>query len=110
MTADLAEFGVDLSHHFVADEVYSKRTVVPAGVQLAKHTHPYDHASALVRGTVRLTIDGASREVSGPKMLLIAAGTAHSIEALTPVVWHCIHITDETDPERIDAVLMEATA
>ena len=110
MTVELAELGVDLSHHFVAGEIYSKRTVVPAGVQLAKHTHSYDHASALVSGTVRLTVDGVSQEVTGPRILLIEAGKAHSIVALTPVVWHCIHIESETDPEKIDAALTGASA
>lgn len=110
MTVELAELGVDLSHHFVAGEIYSKRTVVPAGVQLAKHTHSYDHASALVSGTVRLTVDGVSQEVTGPRILLIEAGKAHSILALTPVVWHCIHITAETDAGKVDQMLMERAA
>lgn len=104
--ADLTRLGVDVTHHFVADEVYLKRSVIRAGAVLAKHTHDYDHASALVRGTVRLVVDGVAREVTGPKMLLIEAGKAHSITSVTPVIWHCIHITDETDPERIDDALV----
>jgi hypothetical protein len=29
------------------------------------------------------------------------------IEALEDAVWFCIHATDETDPEKVDKVLIE---
>lgn len=103
---ELAAIGVDVSHHFVADEVYSKRTFIPAGASLTKHSHTYDHASGLVRGKVVLTVDGVASEIEGSKMLLIKAGSTHSIRAITDSVWHCIHLTGETDPSKVDGVLM----
>ena len=55
--------GVETSHHWISDdELYSKRHVIKAGVILGQHSHPYDHASALISGTVRLQVDGAERE------------------------------------------------
>ena len=103
----LAAHGVDVSHHWVADELYSKRTTVRAGASLAKHVHPFDHASALIRGTVALDVDGTRREVTGPAMLLIEAGKVHAITALTDVVWHCLHITDDTDPLTVDSTILK---
>ena len=103
----LAAAGVDITHHFVTDEVYSKRAHVKAGSQLVQHIHPYDHAAALVSGTVRLQVDGLSRTVTGPRMLLITAGRAHQITALTDVVWHCLHITADTDPMTVDATILK---
>lgn len=98
--------GIEISHHSVAEEVYIKRALIPSGVVLVQHDHPYDHASALVSGTVRLDVDGVSREVTGPAMLMIEAGKAHAITALTPSVWHCIHITDDTDPASVDNTIL----
>ncbi len=95
MTAHIESLGVEKTFHFISDELVSTRHVVPAGVLLVKDIHPYDHCSALVSGTVRLTLGDAETEVSGPHMLLIRAGIPHSIVALTPVVWHCLHIDSE---------------
>lgn len=103
----LQKAGVDISHHWVEDEVYLKRTLIKAGVVLGKHMHPFDHASALVSGTVSLCVDGETRDVTGPAMLLIQAGKDHAITAVTDVVWHCIHITSDTDPESVDATILK---
>lgn len=100
---NLAE--LDITHHWVSEEVYSKRTVIPAGVKLTQHVHPYDHASALVSGTVILEVDGAEEAFTGPAMLMVKAGKQHSVTAVTEAVWHCIHITDETDPKKVDEAL-----
>lgn len=97
---------IDITHHWVADEVYSKRTRIAAGLKLTQHIHPYDHASALVSGTVLLEVDGERREITGPAMMMIEAGKEHSVTALTDVVWHCIHITDDTDPETVDQSIL----
>ena len=107
-TPDALEgMGVGIEHHFIAGEVYSKRAVVKAGCRLVQHIHPYDHAAALVSGTVHLLVDGRSKFVVGPAMLLIAAGRAHGITALTDVVWHCLHITADTDPMTVDATILK---
>ena len=103
----LTAAGVDITHHFVTDEVYSKRAHVKAGCRLVQHIHPYDHAAALVSGTVLLEVGDQAREVTGPEMLLIAAGRAHGITALTDVVWHCLHITADTDPMTVDATILK---
>jgi quercetin dioxygenase-like cupin family protein len=97
---------LDISHHFVEGEVYSKRVRIPAGVKLTQHVHPYDHASALVSGTVLVEVEGISYEVTGPSMLMIEAGKEHSVTAITDAVWHCIHITDDTDPETVDESIL----
>lgn len=97
---------LDITHHWVEDEIYSKRGRFDAGVLLTQHTHPYDHASALVRGTVILEVDGVSKELTGPCMLMIEAGKVHSITTKTEAVWHCIHICSDTDPETVDATIL----
>lgn len=99
---------LDITHHWVSEEVYSKRTFVPAGLKLTQHVHPYDHASALVKGTVLLEVDGVERQIEAPAMLMIEAGKAHSVTALTDVVWHCLHITGDTDPETVDHSILSA--
>lgn len=105
----LAAAGVKVIHHF-ASGIYIKEMVVPAGAMIGKHLHDFDHFSSLVNGSALVEIDGVSTELHAPSLLTIAAGRLHVITALTDVVWHCIHATDETDAEKIDAALIEVEA
>lgn len=100
----LDSLGVEVIHHW-ANGLYSKEMRVPAGVQIGKHVHDYDHFSFLLSGSVSVCVDGKSSVYDAPKLLVIEAGKEHVVTALTDVVWHCTHATTETDPEKIDSVL-----
>ena len=93
-------------HHFGA-HTYIKETHIDAGTILPKHKHSFDHLSVLVSGSVLLTVDDESRAITGYTTLKIEAGKAHTVSALTDVIWLCIHATDETDPEKVDHVLIK---
>jgi quercetin dioxygenase-like cupin family protein len=72
---------------------------------VGKHVHDYDHFSALLSGSVEVSVDGESEVKHAPALLTIKAGREHVIKAVTDAVWHCIHATDERDPDKIDEVL-----
>jgi quercetin dioxygenase-like cupin family protein len=101
------EVGIKLAHHFGDDGsgVYIKETLIPAGTELAMHSHTFTHKSVLCVGVVRLTAGDDVREVVGPAVLTVKQGTPHRVVALTDCAWLCIHASDETDPERIDHTL-----
>ena len=42
-----------------------------------------------------------------PACLEIKAGVIHGVKAITDCVWFCIHATTETDPNKVDEVLIE---
>ena len=104
MTLDeqFAAHGVTVVHHF-GDHEYAKETLIPAGVVLTQHEHEYAHLSILAQGLALVCVDGVCTERRGPACLNIPAGQSHSVTALTPVVWFCVHGTDEKDPALIDA-------
>lgn len=108
MSADKLEaLGVEVEHHFLP-HLYAKRTFIPAGVWLRQHRHNYPHASHLVAGRCVVTRadperGAVSEQYEAPATILIAAGMEHEVQALTPVEWYCVHITDDTDPAVIDA-------
>lgn len=103
----LAAVGVSVEHHF-APHLYNKRTLIPPGCALTQHAHNYDHASFVVRGVavVIAVVDGKRRaqEYRAPACLIIPAGTVHEVQNVGREVleWYCSHITDETDPEKVD--------
>lgn len=105
------EAGITVEHHMPSgeDKVYIKETGIPAGQEVAMHSHTFTHKSVLVSGTAMVNVENRHIHLTGPAVLTVERGKQHSVRALTDVVWLCIHATDETDPERIDhAIVKEA--
>lgn len=101
---NFAEMGVGLAHHF-SSGVYAKETHIPAGLKISQHKHSFDHMSLLASGSVIVRADGWVESYTAPAVIDMKADTAHEVEAITDVVWFCIHATNVTDPEKIDMVL-----
>lgn len=101
-------FEVDMGvvHHF-SSGVYAKQMQLPKGYTALSHSHEYDHLSILAKGKVRIQTDETSGEFEAPTCLTIKAGMNHSITALEDVTWFCIHATEETDPQKVDEVLIQ---
>lgn len=99
---------IDLQiRHFFSGREYAKQMVLPAGHCAETHEHQYDHISILATGEVVVCIDGVRERHVGPTALVIPAGKVHRIDAITDSVWFCVHATDETDPEKVDEVLIK---
>jgi len=47
------------------------------------------------------------QEFTAPACIEIKAGVHHMISALEDVTWFCIHATEETDPLKVDQVLIQ---
>lgn len=106
-TAILESDQTDLNtkHHF-SDNVYAKEMTLPKGHVALSHRHVYSHLSCLAKGKCIVMTDGEQNEYTAPAMIEIKAGVEHQIEALEDVTWFCIHATKETDPDKIDRVVI----
>lgn len=93
--------------HVFADGLYAKEAHIPAGMKLAKHQHSFTHFSILAKGRVFVQADDIGRVYDAPACIEIKANVVHMIEAMSDVVWYCVHATDEKDEEKIDQVLIE---
>ena len=94
-----------ISHHF-GGGVYAKETRIPADMRLQQHEHSHDHLSILASGTVEVTVSGVTQRYTAPACLTIAAGKAHEVVSITDAVWFCVWETKETDPDKIDALVI----
>jgi quercetin dioxygenase-like cupin family protein len=95
-----------IKHHF-SDHLYAKECFIPAGSILVQHKHEYDHLSILAKGRIKVDCDGVITEYEAPQCLNIIKGVNHGVLALTDCVWYCVHSTDETDPDKVDEVLIQ---
>ncbi len=89
-----------MKHHF-AGGVYAREQTLKAGYEVEKHEHDYDHLSFLCSGSALVEVDGDLTHLEGPCALEVKAGKKHRIQALTDIVWLCIHAESVADPEII---------
>jgi quercetin dioxygenase-like cupin family protein len=104
----LEQLGCEITHHF-SSGVYAKEVIIPAGRLLVQHKHAHDHMSILASGRVVVSIGDRKREYSAPAVINIPAGVSHSVASIADSVWFCVHHTNETDPDEIDAQLILET-
>lgn len=96
---------MDVDHIFCGG-LYVKKCLFERGESGLQHRHAFDHLSVVASGFFRVSRDGPNgleTDDLGPgDTLEITAETAHTVHALTPGVWLCVHRTDCTDPAEID--------
>ena len=104
------QFDVDLGtvHHF-SSGVYAKEMHLPKGYMAVSHAHLYDHLSILAKGVAVVKTDNSETTYTAPACIEIKKSLYHSITALEDVSWFCIHATQETDPDKVDEVLIQQT-
>jgi quercetin dioxygenase-like cupin family protein len=71
------------------------------------HAHPFDHATLLASGAIRLTVEGCARDFKAPILIYIPKDKKHELKALEAnTVVACIHaLRDEAGtilPENVD--------
>lgn len=108
------ELLLEMPQHYIAGGVYAKELhLLSIGAKVTQHVHKYDHLSLLATGRVAVTTPEGRKEYSAPTGVLIKAGVAHEIEALTAdVLWYCVHSVpqDLRGEALIDASLIEDAA
>lgn len=95
-----------IKHHF-SDGLYAKETIFPKGSQLVQHKHNYSHLSVLAKGKVVVVTEDGEETIEAPACINIEANKHHGVFALEDCVWYCIHATNETDPDKVDQVLIK---
>ena len=97
---------IKTQHHF-SSGVYARQMELPKGWEAESHIHKFDHLSILSKGKVTVTVDDKKIDYEAPTVVTIKAGKVHKIEAHEDSLWFCIHATDETDPLKMDKILVE---
>lgn len=94
-TAGLGYFG----------NVWVKMNYIPkAGGTFGGHTHGFDHVSLLVRGKVRVEIEGFEpKEFTAPTFIVIKKEYNHNFIALEDdSLWYCVFALRNVDGEVMD--------
>ena len=103
---NVEQIDLKVVHHF-APGVYARELHVPKGVMLTGKIHRTEHLNILSKGKITVfTEDGGTKTLTAPCTLVSTPGTKRVGYAHEDTVWICIHPTDETDLEKLEADLI----
>ena len=98
-----------LKHSF-AEGAYVREIFIPKGTVLTGKIHRHSHPNFLMKGEVIVvTEDGGREHLKAPLSLISKAGTKRAILALEDTVWITVHVTNETDLEKIEDYVIAKT-
>lgn len=95
-------------NHYFAPGVYVREIFMPAGSVVIGKIHKTEHFNIIQRGCVSLIgADGSRELLRGPHTFVSKAGVQKVLYIHEDTVWTTIHITDERDLEKLEAMLIE---
>lgn len=104
-----AQFAPEIVHHF-APGLYAREMRLPKGAVVTSKVHKYPGLSILSKGSMALYMDdGTVQTISAGFHIVAPAGARRVGVALEDAVWTCMHPTNETDLEKIEAHFIAQT-
>jgi hypothetical protein len=96
--------------HYFAPGVYLREIFMPAGSIIIGKIHKTEHFNLIERGRCTLYHeDGRQELLEAPHTFVSKAGVQKVLHIHEDMVWRTIHVTEETDLERLEAQLIEGT-
>lgn len=91
--------------HFFSDNVYGRLCVIEAGHTVVGKVHKTNHLSILLEGTATISSKYGTATYKAPHIIYAFKGDKRAVVAHTRVKYFTIHVTEETDLDKI----MQAT-
>lgn len=99
---------VDLPpEHSFAPGLYTRTLRIPAGVVLVGAVHKTEHIFILSEGILEVATEDGVARLEAPYQAVCRPGLKRVGVALTDVVCSNVHITKETDPDKLWNLLVE---
>lgn len=89
--------------HIFAPGVYAREMTIPAGTILTGKIHATEHINILSQGDISVLTEEGMKRLQAPFSFVSKPGTKRVGYAHTDVVWTTIHVTNETDLDKIEA-------
>jgi hypothetical protein len=95
--------------HWFAPGVYAREIKIPAGTLLTGRIHKFEQLNILSGGEISVLTQHGMVRVSAPFTVVSPPGTKRIAYAHTECTWTTILATEETDPDKIEALFTVAT-
>lgn len=90
-----------VTHHF-APGLYAREMLLPKNHAIIGKIHKHAHLNIISKGHVVVITEEGQKELTGPCTFTSYAGTKRAVYIKEETIWTTIHVTDETDLEKIE--------
>ncbi len=94
-----------LKHHF-APGSYAREILLPAGSLVVGKIHKHAHINVVSKGHCTVYTEFGEVELRAPATFVSEPGTKRVVLAHAETVWTTVHVTNETDLEQIEDVVI----
>ena len=102
-TLDGATDGKELTNHHFAPGVYLREFFLPKGMYFTSKIHKTKHLLIVASGKTIITSDRGSETIEGPAVLTTTPGTKRAVYGLEDTTFYTVHVTEETDLEKLES-------
>ena len=95
--------------HYFSNGMYIREMHVPAGVTLTGKIHRTEHLCVLSKGEVSVANEHGVKRYRAPYTISSPSGVKRAVYAHEDAVWANLHRTDETDLNKLEAMLIAPT-
>lgn len=89
-------------NHCFAPGVYARTILLPAGGVILGKIHKHAHLNIISEGRVEVATQDGHIEYTATAIFTSTPGTKRAVYAFEDTLWTTIHLTDETDLEKIE--------
>jgi len=89
-----------IKHSFV-DGAYVREIFMPKGMSFVTKIHAKTHPYFVMKGSVSVYVNGETVKIDAPYHGITKAGTQRFLCTHEDTIWITVHVTDETDIEKI---------
>ena len=100
---------MDVRHHMTDNGLYAREMVIPAGVIITGKIKKHEHISVISAGMVTEVTEAGLQRIKAPYTMVSKPGTKRIVWAHTDVVWTTIHLTTETELDKIEEDLIASS-
>lgn len=102
----LAETGVAQTEcplkHVFAPGAYAREIFIPKDTLVVGKIHRHSHLNMLMKGKVSVLTEEGPKTLEAPLTMVSPAGTKRVVYTHEDTIWVTVHLTNETDLEKIE--------
>ena len=97
-----------VNHHFSGDS-YAREIFIPAGTLIIGKIHRHAHVNVISQGECIVYTETGQNIFKAPLTFVSEPETKRAVLAVTDVIWTTIHVTSETDLDKIEQYVISPT-
>lgn len=90
-------------NHYFAEGSYSREMKIAKGYVIVGKIHKHSHINVISKGIIQVWTEFDTVTYEAPITFVSHPFTKRLVKALEDTVWTTIHVTDETDLEKIES-------